>query len=99
MALSKEVRKLAAKWQRGDFPKHLEWIELTGLRGWSGQRTDFNFPIVAICGENGAGKSTIIQAAVSIYESTNADKYFASLFFPDTARDSLTDVIIQAYAR
>ncbi|MDW6003308.1 ATP-dependent nuclease [Vibrio mangrovi] len=96
MALSKEVRKLAAKWQRGDFPKHLEWIELDRVRGWSGQRTDFNFPIVAICGENGAGKSTIIQAVASIYESTTAEKYFASTFFPDTAWDSLTGVVIKA---
>lgn len=77
MALSKEIRKLAGKWQRGDFPKHLEWIELDGVRGWTGQRTDFNFPIVAICGENGAGKSTIIQAVASIYESTTEDKFFA----------------------
>lgn len=99
MTLSKEVRKLAAKWQRGDFPKHLEWIELDGVRGWSGQRTDFNFPIVAICGENGAGKSTIIQAAASIYESTNEEKHFASTFFPDTAWDSLTGVVIKSSVR
>lgn len=96
MPLSKEVRKLAGKWQRGDFPKHLEWVELDGIRGWTGQRIDFNFPIVAICGENGAGKSTIIQAAASIYESTTDEKYFASNFFPDTAWDSLSGVVIRA---
>lgn len=96
MALSKEVRKLAAKWQRGDFQKHLEWIQLSGIRGWTGQRTDFNFPIVAICGENGAGKSTIIQAAASIFESTSSEKFFASTFFPDTAWESLTGVTISA---
>lgn len=90
--LSKEVRRLAKKWSRGDFPKHLEWIELNGLRGWSGQRIDFNFPVVAICGENGSGKSTIIQAVASIYDSG----YFASNFFPDTAWDSLQGVTIRA---
>ncbi|ADN77705.1 AAA ATPase [Ferrimonas balearica DSM 9799] len=96
MALSREVRRLAGKWQRGDFPKHLEWIELDGLRGWSGQRVDLSFPIVAICGENGAGKSTIIQAAASIYDSTSDEKHYASDFFPDTAWDSLEGVVIKA---
>ncbi|MGY3899324.1 AAA family ATPase [Aeromonas veronii] len=95
-SLSREVRRLAAKWQRGDFPKHLEWIELDGLRGWTGQRVDLNFPIVAICGENGAGKSTIIQAAASIYDSTSDETHFASTFFPDTAWDSLSGVLIKA---
>ncbi|MGZ5051698.1 MAG: AAA family ATPase [Methylobacter sp.] len=80
MSLSKEVRRLAAKWQRGDFPKHLEWIELDGLRGWSGQIVDFGFPIVAICGENGAGKSTIIQAAASIYDSSSDETNYASAY-------------------
>ncbi len=27
MLKSREVRKLAGKWERGDFPKHLEWVE------------------------------------------------------------------------
>ncbi|WP_226661678.1 ATP-dependent nuclease [Microbulbifer aggregans] len=99
MPLSRETRRLAAKWQRGDFPKHLEWIEINGVRGWTGQRVDFNFPIVAICGENGAGKSTIIQAAASIYDSASDEKNFASTFFPDTAWDKLSGVAIKASVR
>ena len=96
MPLSREVRRLAGKWQRGDFPKHLEWIEINGIRGWTGQRVDFNFPIVAICGENGSGKSTIIQTAASIYESASDETHFASSFFPDTAWDSLSGIILKA---
>lgn len=95
MSLSREVRRLAGKWQRGDFPKHLEWIEINGIRGWSGQRVDFNFPIVAICGENGSGKSTIIQTAASIYDSSSDETHFASSFFPDTAWDSLSGIILK----
>lgn len=95
MKLSKEMRKLAGNWQRGDFPKHLEWLELSGFRGWTGQRIDFKFPIVAIVGENGAGKSTIIQSAASIYDSLSEEKYFASDFFPDTPWDTITNVTIK----
>lgn len=96
MPISKEVRKLAAKWERGDFPKHMEWIEIDGIRGWSGQRIDFSFPIVAICGENGSGKSTIIQAVASMYDSDEGKKHFASSFFPDTPWDTLSGVVIKA---
>ncbi|PCC84080.1 AAA family ATPase, partial [Pseudomonas aeruginosa] len=60
MALSREARLLQNKWRTGtSWPKRLEWIELTGIRGWSGQRVDFGFPVVALVGENGSGKSTV----------------------------------------
>jgi predicted ATPase len=95
---SQEIRRLANTWDRGDFPHHLSWIEIEGLRGWDGERIEFNFPIVAIVGENGVGKSTIIQAAASIYRSLSSTKkpYFASDFFPDTAFDTISGVSIRA---
>lgn len=49
--ISSEVRRLQAKWQtRNAWPKWLEWLEIKKIRGWSGQRIDFDFPIVAIVG-------------------------------------------------
>ncbi len=55
MALSGEMRRLQNKWTAGQaWPKRLEWIEIDGVRGWTGQRIDFNFPIVALVGENGS---------------------------------------------
>ncbi|SCK25761.1 AAA family ATPase [Vogesella sp. LIG4] len=97
-ALSREMRLLSQAWDRGDFPKHLEWIELYNIRGWSGQRVDFNFPITAIVGENGAGKSTLMQAAAAIYEnSAEPDHhFFASDFFPDTPWESISSATIRA---
>jgi len=99
MAFSKEMRKLQAKWDtnRG-WPKRLEWIEITGIRGWSGQRIDFLYPFVAIVGENGAGKSTILQSIASIYRSP-AISYFASDFFPDTAWETLRNASIRYSVR
>jgi len=97
MGLSSEMRKLENKWNtRGAnnvWPKFLDYIEINGLRGWTGQRIDFPFPIVAIVGENGSGKSTIIQAAASVYKSPSANR-FASDYFPDTTWDKLTNVSI-----
>ena len=96
MALSREIRRLENNWNNGQFPKHLEFLELTNLRGWSGQRIEFKFPIVAIVGENGMGKSTIIQGAAAIYKPPTGDTgYFASTFFPDTAWEELSGIEIK----
>lgn len=98
MALSREVRRLKAKWDsQSGWPKRLDWLEIYGLRGWHGQRVDLSkFPIIAIAGENGSGKSTIIQSAASVYRSDTAKfSRFASEFFPSTAWDKITKARIR----
>src|ERR1700730_18333457 len=85
MGLSPEMRRLENKWQNNaGWPKRLEYIEINGIRGWTGQRIDFLFPLVAIVGENGAGKSTVIQCAASAYDEPQEGGYYPSDFFPDT---------------
>lgn len=98
--LSREMRRLANRWSQNPWPQHLEWIEIDGLRGWAGQRIDFDFPVVAVVGENGAGKSTVIQAAASAYKPPESAKgYFASDFFPDTPWEQVSGVVIRASVR
>lgn len=95
MALSKSMRLLQTSWiSNNGWPKRLDSLAITGLRGWAGQRVEFKFPITAICGENGSGKSTILQAAASAYSSPIGKKWFASDFFPDTTWDTLKGVEI-----
>jgi predicted ATPase len=87
MSNSREMRRLQAKWQQNTgWAKRLDWIEIEGIRGWEGQRIPFNFPIIAIVGENGSGKSTILQCAAAIYQPNDGnDKgWFASDFLPKT---------------
>src|SRR5437868_6308954 len=95
MALHQNVRKLVNKWDttRG-WPQRLEWIEIAGIRGWTGQRIDFTFPFVAVVGENGVGKSTILQAIASIYRSPSAESFYASDFFPDTPWETVENASI-----
>lgn len=90
MPLSSEMRRLQSKWSSGGgWPKRLESLEINNIRGWRNQRVDFKFPIVALAGENGSGKSTIIQAAASVYNGKNRKvTRFASDFFPKTAWDN-----------
>ena len=96
MGISDEMRRLDKKWTANSgWPKRLEWLELTGLRGWTGQRFEFPFPIVAIVGENGSGKSTLLQAAACTYRSgQKAGTKFASEFFPDTHWDKIRDATV-----
>lgn len=98
MAQSNEMRRLATKWATGNsWPKFLEWIEVKDIRGWSEQRVTFDFPIVAIVGENGSGKSTILQSAACVYQADDdaGVTFFPSEFFPETAWDTLRDVRIR----
>lgn len=103
MPLSKEVRRLERAWQNETaWPKRLDWIEIENIRGWQGQRIKFPFPIVAISGENGSGKSTIIQAcgaAYQKYKSKGSVKQkgtkYASDFFPRTFWDEVTNATVR----
>ncbi len=96
--LSKELRKLAKAWTKGGWPKHLEWLEIQGLRGRTGERVDFKFPFVAIVGENGVGKSTILQTAASLYKHQEKT-FYASDFFPNTPWEQVTNVTLRGSIR
>lgn len=102
MSDSREMRRLQAKWnQDTGWPKRLEYLELDGVRGWQGQKIPFNFPIVAVVGENGTGKSTIIQCAASVYqsESVTGPTWFASDFLPKTIWEGVGGVEIRYSVR
>jgi predicted ATPase len=100
MSISKEVRLLQSRWKGGEgWPKRLEWIEIEGIRGWTGQRVEFQFPIVALVGENGVGKSTILQAVAASYKGETERPQFASDFFPDTPWEQVESAAIRASIR
>lgn len=64
------------------------------MRGWEKQRITFDFPIVAVIGENGSGKSTVLQAAACAYVGESRT-FYPTEFFPDTAWDELRSVTIK----
>ena len=67
--MREDPNRIREQFAAGLWPKFLEAIALDGIRGWTGQAINFRFPIVAIVGENGTGKSTVLKAAACGYEN------------------------------
>ncbi len=102
MPISDEVRRLSSKWDAGTgWPKRLNWMQIHNIRGWEGQRFELRFPIMAVVGENGSGKSTILQGAASLYRSPGAGlkDRFASDYFPETPWDRVRQAEIVGEAK
>lgn len=97
MPVNESMSDLQRKWDRGGhWPKFLEWIEILNIRGWASQRISFDFPIVALVGENGSGKSTVLQAAACAYRNSEGDTFFPTEFFPETTWDLFQNASVKA---
>ena len=72
----------------GEWKQFLKSIKITNLHGWSGQEIHFNFPIVALVGENGIGKSTFLRAAICAYKNKAGKDFYPSNMFMSTRWDS-----------
>lgn len=66
-------------------------IEIDGFRGINGLTIPFDFPIVAISGLNGSGKSTVGQISLSGYKkpstATEYNRFYVRDFFPASIAD------------
>ncbi|WP_173153857.1 MULTISPECIES: AAA family ATPase [unclassified Frigoribacterium] len=95
--------KLTSAWdtaRHGDkgWPLFLTSVEISGLRGWSGEMIEFRYPVVAIAGTNGAGKSTILKAAAAAYRApsgSSALSYSPDDFFPKTPWEHVGGVLLR----
>jgi predicted ATPase len=95
--------KLTSAWDSArhagnGWPLFLSSVQVSGLRGWTGEAVEFRYPVVAIAGVNGAGKSTILKAAAAAYQappdSASAVTYYADDFFPKTPWEDVRGVVI-----
>jgi len=90
-----EINSIRTQYQAGLWPQFLQMVQIEGLRGWSGQSVELNYPVVGIVGENGSGKSTLMKVAASVYDNKDKDKrFYPSAFFVETHWDKIEGVEI-----
>ncbi|MFK0049897.1 ATP-dependent nuclease [Streptomyces sp. NPDC090741] len=79
----------------------LDSVQITGLRGWTGETVEFRFPVVAIAGENGAGKSTVLKAAAAAYvaQQEGGLTFNPDDFFPNTPWETVQGVTLRYQLR
>ena len=91
--ISLEVQKIRNKWISQGWPRFVSNIHINGIHAFKDQQIEFKFPVCAIVGENGTGKSTKLKILACAYRDPAGQKtLYPSDFFPDTAWDKLKDV-------
>jgi predicted ATPase len=84
-------KKYAAKNRYANFGPSLKSVRIQGFRGVNDLTVEFLFPIVAISGLNGAGKSTVGQLCLGAYRKpstvTGIKRFYVRDFFPASAAD------------
>ena len=71
----------------GNWQQFIKSIKIVNIHGWQGQEISFNYPVVAIVGENGIGKSTFLKAAVCAYHNKGKKDFYPSKMFMRTQWD------------
>lgn len=70
-------QELAAKVAKKSYGRYLYKVILQRVRGFDAQTVTFDFPVTALVGPNGGGKTTILGAAACAYEQIKPRKFFA----------------------
>lgn len=72
-----EINQLLEKARDRNYGQYLASMDLNYVRGIRDQRVSFDFPVSAIIGTNGGGKTTILGAAGLIYKSVAPARFFS----------------------
>jgi predicted ATPase len=64
------IRDLLEKVRKQNYQQYLVAIRLEKIRRFQGAQITFDFPVTALIGPNGGGKSTVLNAAACAYTNT-----------------------------
>lgn len=85
--IDKRMREVwgSLRGRKAYMPQFLSAVSLKGLRGISGLRVMFDYPVSVIAGGNGSGKSTVLFAAACAYKvpGSGIKDFVPSTLFPD----------------
>lgn len=77
------IRALADKVKRLDYGQYLRRIRLNKVRAFANEIVEFDFPVTALIGTNGGGKSTILGAAAIAHKTIRPALFFPKSFIGD----------------
>ncbi|MBI3214702.1 MAG: AAA family ATPase [Mycobacterium sp.] len=72
-----EIAALEEKVAKDNYGKYLSRLILKRVRGFTDREVSFDFPVTALVGPNGGGKTTILGAAGLIYKDVPPRRFFA----------------------
>ena len=87
-----QISALLEKVRKKNYGKYLMRMRMERIRSFSGVLVDCEFPVTALIGPNGGGKSTILGASACAYKDIKP-----GLFFPKSAigDDSMSDWVVE----
>ncbi|MCF3946000.1 AAA family ATPase [Acidiphilium sp. AL] len=71
------INALLEKAGSRNYGRYLSKIVLKRVRGFSNEPVSFDFPVTAIIGPNGGGKTTVLGAAACAYKIVSPRRFFA----------------------
>jgi recombinational DNA repair ATPase RecF len=82
-----DIRELLEKVQNQKYGNYLVSMQLEKFRFFRGAQINFDFPVTALIGPNGGGKSTILGASACIYASIGPNTIFRKSRVGDESMD------------
>jgi len=73
------INELLEKVEKHNYGKYLKKIRLNKIRGFCGEIVSLDFPVTALIGPNGGGKTTVLGAAACAYKSIRPRQFFAKI--------------------
>jgi predicted ATPase len=70
------ITSLTERVKKRSYKKYVLSIKLSAVRSFKNQDIHFDFPITALIGTNGGGKSTILAAAALAYKNVKPGAFF-----------------------
>ena len=80
-----DIESLEEKVKKLSYNQYLPTLRLSNVRSFTNQTINFDFPITAIIGTNGGGKSTILGAAALAYKEVRPGDFFPKSNISDTS--------------
>lgn len=71
------INALLEKATSRNYGKYLSKVTLKHVRGFTNEPVSFDFPVTAVIGPNGGGKTTVLGAAACAYKSVAPKRFFA----------------------